>query len=122
MILLNFLTAQSADLFVEAESFTHKGGWVVDQQFMDLMGSSYLLAHGMGEPVGDARTEVVFRRKENTMYMFVHIIGLLPGKTVKVRVSSICMSIIKNGIAAWSRRECLDVATRRKCIGKRTED
>ena len=50
----------SADLFVEAESFTHKGGWVVDQQFMDQMGSSYLLAHGMGVPVEDARTEVTF--------------------------------------------------------------
>ena len=27
-------------LFLEAESFEIKGGWVVDQQFMDLMGSS----------------------------------------------------------------------------------
>ena len=30
--------ASAADLFVEAESFSDKGGWVVDQQFMDLMG------------------------------------------------------------------------------------
>ena len=51
-----------AELFVEAESFTNKGGWVVDQQFMDLMGSSYLLAHGMGIPVKDATTEVTFPR------------------------------------------------------------
>ena len=29
---------RAADLFVETESFSHKGGWVVDQQFMDLMG------------------------------------------------------------------------------------
>ena len=29
----------AASLLVEAESFTEKGGWVVDQQFMDLMGS-----------------------------------------------------------------------------------
>ncbi|MCA1760256.1 MAG: FAD-dependent oxidoreductase, partial [Bacteroidales bacterium] len=35
-------------------------GWVVDQQFMDLMGSSYLLAHGMGVPVADAETTVEF--------------------------------------------------------------
>ena len=46
----------SADLFIEAESFTNKGGWVVDQQFMDLMGSSYLMAHGIGAPVKDAST------------------------------------------------------------------
>ncbi|MHC5057768.1 MAG: ADP-ribosylglycohydrolase family protein, partial [Planctomycetota bacterium] len=36
------------------------GGWVVDQQFVDQMGSPYLLAHGMGEPVADARTTVTF--------------------------------------------------------------
>jgi hypothetical protein len=52
-----------AERFIETESFTDKGGWVVDQQFTDLMGSSYLLAHGMGQPVNDASTEVVFARK-----------------------------------------------------------
>jgi hypothetical protein len=30
----------AADYLLEAEIFTNKGGWVVDQQFMDLMGSS----------------------------------------------------------------------------------
>ena len=43
-------------LLVEAEAFTNKGGWVVDQQFMDQMGSPYLMANGMGEPVEDATT------------------------------------------------------------------
>lgn len=50
----------SANLFIEAESFTHKGGWVVDQQSMEQMGSPYLLAHGMGVPVDDAYTNVIF--------------------------------------------------------------
>ena len=45
-------------LLVEAESFDDLGGWVLDQQFMDLMGSPYLLAHGMGRPVADAVTSV----------------------------------------------------------------
>ncbi len=53
------LVAQQS-ILIEAESFTNKGGWVVDQQFMDLMGSPYLLAHGMGFPVEDATTEVKF--------------------------------------------------------------
>jgi hypothetical protein len=53
------LTAQQSVL-IETESFSNKGGWVVDQQFTDLMGSSYLLAHGMGVPVKDAETEVEF--------------------------------------------------------------
>ena len=54
------VAAEAADLWVEAENFAQKGGWVVDQQFMDLMGSPYLLAHGMGSPVADAATEVEF--------------------------------------------------------------
>jgi hypothetical protein len=54
-------TAGATDfVLVEAESFRETGGWVVDQQFMDLMGSPYLLAHGLGEPVPDAATEVSF--------------------------------------------------------------
>lgn len=60
----------SANLFIEAESFAKKGGWVVDQQFMDLMGSSYLMAHGMGESVEDAQTEVTFPEK-GTYYVYV---------------------------------------------------
>lgn len=62
--------SSAADLFVEAESFRTKGGWVVDQQFMDQMGSPYLLAHGMGTPVGDASTKVVFPEK-GTYYVYV---------------------------------------------------
>ncbi|MEI7733673.1 MAG: FAD-dependent oxidoreductase [Verrucomicrobiota bacterium] len=46
-------------VLVEAEGFTEHGGWVVDPQFMDQMGSPYLLAHGLGAPVKDARTTVV---------------------------------------------------------------
>ena len=41
-------------LLVEAEGFQDHGGWVVDQQFMDEMGSPFLLAHGLGTPVADA--------------------------------------------------------------------
>ena len=45
-------------LLIEAESFSEKGGWCVDQQFMDRMDSPYLIAHGMGRPVADAVTTV----------------------------------------------------------------
>ncbi len=47
-------------ILVEAESFDDPGGWVIDQQFMDVMGSPFLLAHGMGEPVADAETVLQF--------------------------------------------------------------
>jgi hypothetical protein len=43
-------------VLLEAEAFDDCGGWVVDQQFMDQMGSPYLLAHGLGDPVRDAVT------------------------------------------------------------------
>ncbi len=43
-------------IFVEAESFGDRGGWVIDQQSMDQMGSPYLLAHGLGVPVVNATT------------------------------------------------------------------
>ena len=58
------------EVFIETESFSEKGGWVVDQQFMDLMGSSYLLAHGMGKPVADATTMATFP-KTGEYRMFV---------------------------------------------------
>ncbi|HRX79389.1 MAG TPA: hypothetical protein P5307_10035, partial [Pirellulaceae bacterium] len=47
-------------VLVEAESFANHGGWVLDTQFIDNMGSPYLLAHGMGRPLPDATTEVTF--------------------------------------------------------------
>ena len=63
-------TVHAADLFVETESFANKGGWVVDQQFENLMGSSYLMAHGMGVPVADAQTDVKFP-EAGTYYVYV---------------------------------------------------
>ena len=53
------LCAQAETIFIEAESFDDWGGWVNDTQFMDQMGSPYLLAHGLGKPVADAKTTFV---------------------------------------------------------------
>jgi hypothetical protein len=47
-------------VLLEAEAFEEGGGWLVDQQFMDLMGSPYMLAHGLGVPVADAATHAHF--------------------------------------------------------------
>ena len=41
-------------LWLEAERFDDLGGWVNDPQFIDQMGSPYLLANGRGEPLADA--------------------------------------------------------------------
>ncbi len=45
-------------VWVEAESFDHTGGWTNDWQFIDQMGSPYLLAAGLGTPVKDATTAI----------------------------------------------------------------
>ena len=44
-------------IWLEAEHFAKAGGWANDPQFVDLMGSPYLLATGIGKPVADAVTE-----------------------------------------------------------------
>ncbi len=53
--------ARDGMILAEAEGFAQRGGWVVDPQFMDLMGSPYLLAHGLGRPVADASTHVAVK-------------------------------------------------------------
>ena len=68
--LVLFSWAQSKSILVEAESFKDRGGWFIDQQSMDIMGSPYLIAHGMGTPVKAARTMVKFPVKGN-YYVYV---------------------------------------------------
>ena len=57
-VLLSANPARAAEMLVEAESLKDLGGWVVDQQFIDAMGSSYLLAHGLGKPCAAAKGTV----------------------------------------------------------------
>ena len=40
-----------AELLVEVEGFASHGGWQLDTQFIQQMGSPYLLAHGLGKPI-----------------------------------------------------------------------
>lgn len=49
-------SALAQHVLLEAEQFADSGGWDLDQQSMDQMGSPYLLAHGLGVPVKDAVT------------------------------------------------------------------
>ena len=58
-------SSRAQTIFIEAESFDNKGGWVIDQQSMDQMGSPYLLAHGLGIPVDDAVTTIQIPKKGN---------------------------------------------------------
>jgi len=72
------LSAQPLTIFIEAESFTDKGGWVVDPQFVEQMGSPYLLAHGMGIPVKNAQTEIEVE-SSGLYYVWVRTKNWAPG-------------------------------------------
>jgi hypothetical protein len=54
------ISVRAQNILFEAEQFSDTGGWDVDQQFMDQMGSPFLLAHGLGVPVQDAVTTARF--------------------------------------------------------------
>ncbi len=49
-----------AGVLLEAEQFDNPGGWILDTEFIQNMGSPYLMAHGLGRPVEDATTVVRF--------------------------------------------------------------
>ncbi|RTE53080.1 FAD-dependent oxidoreductase [Arenibacter aquaticus] len=70
--------AVSQDMLIEAEGFEDKGGWVVDPQFVEQMGSPYLLAHGMGVPVENAKTRVIFN-KDGEYKVWVRTKNWVPG-------------------------------------------
>ena len=59
-VLILLLSSCHKEIFVECESFDNNGGWVVDPQFVEQVGSPYLMAHGMGEPVENASTTIEF--------------------------------------------------------------
>ena len=53
---------QTDNILVEAEFFDSTGGWKLDQQFYEQVGSAYLLAHGAGVPVEDASTAISVKK------------------------------------------------------------
>lgn len=71
IILFFFAISISAKgILIETESFSSYGGWTLDQQFMDQMGSPYLIAHGLGKPVEDAYTTISIPRS-GTYHIYV---------------------------------------------------
>jgi FAD-dependent oxidoreductase family protein len=57
-LLLTAVAAGAEPIFVEAETFENLGGWSLDTAFTHIVGSPYLLAHGLGHPVADATTKI----------------------------------------------------------------
>jgi len=58
MLILAKYTYGQKTIWIEAEHFKNPGGWINDFQFIDQMGSPYLMANGLGTPADDAITTV----------------------------------------------------------------
>lgn len=78
----NYLFAKSSlssdGVLLEACTFKKRGGWKLDTQFYQQMGGCYLLAHGMGQPVADATTDVTIP-EAGEWYVFVRTRDWCPG-------------------------------------------
>jgi len=68
-----------SSVLIEAERFPDTGGWVIDAQFTEQMGSPYLLAHGMGKPVVNAKTRVQFPLA-GKYHVWVRTLNWVPGE------------------------------------------
>lgn len=79
LILGSLFVSNAQSLLIETETFETKGGWVVDQQFIPSMGSPYLLAHGMGEPVENAKTTLTFP-EGGKYYFWVRTMDWIPSR------------------------------------------
>ena len=77
LALTSLLASNAQSLLVETETFDSKGGWVVDQQFIPSMGSPYLLAHGMGQAVENAKTTLALP-ESGTYYFWVRTMDWVP--------------------------------------------
>jgi hypothetical protein len=78
MLLVFLLAGCKQEILVECESFENHGGWVVDPQFVEQMGSPYLMAHGMGEPVRNASTTIQVP-SSNTYHVWARTTNWAPG-------------------------------------------
>lgn len=68
----------TAGVLVEASSFSDLGGWKLDTQHYQQMGGNYLLAHGMGKPVKNAKTNASIP-ESGTWHVFVRTRNWCPG-------------------------------------------
>ena len=64
-------------LWLEAESFADYGDWRLDTQFTHKMGSAYLIAPGVGKPIGPAKTTLAVPRA-GTWHAWVRTKDWLP--------------------------------------------
>lgn len=99
---------KESSVYIGAGAFADYGGWVLDTQFIPNIGSAYLLAHGLGEPVANAKTSVRFPAPGNYRLWAFTRDWVAPWKTdcapglFKIRVDGIELdTIFGNENAKW---------------------
>jgi hypothetical protein len=105
-----FLTSHAlpatTTVLLEAESFNTPGGWRADTQSVEQMGSVYLLAHGLGQPVVAATTSVTLPAPA-TYRVWVRTRNWVPGAweapgRFKVAVNGAALApVFGTASAAW---------------------
>lgn len=115
------LTAAAESIEILPQAFD-AGGWSLDVQFMDQMGSPYLLAHGMGLPVSDAKAEVTFP-KAGRYRLWVRTRNWADGAPgrFKVLVNGVGEHVFGAGARTWSWEDggTVEVKTTRATVALR---
>ena len=63
-------SVKSDSILLCGSAFDNKGGWISDPQFMEVMGSSCMIAHGLGIPVENASTSF-YVKTEGDYHIYV---------------------------------------------------
>lgn len=84
-------------VFIEAENFKNLGGWLIDSTSMETIGSSYVMAHGMGTPVDDAITEF-YVSQETDYYVWALTRDWTAVWNVKDPIGKFCVKIDGNNL------------------------
>lgn len=127
-LVLGATAGSPAELLVEAEALAELGGWVVDQQSIDVMGSSYLLAHGLGEPVAAAAGTVRFP-ESGSYRMWVRTRDWVPDHpatpgTFKVAIDGVEQAVLfgtESADWAWQAGGMVEVTDRDTAIELRDQ-
>lgn len=82
-------------IWKEAEEFDSLGGWDLDSQFFESLGTAYLIANGMGTPVKDAET-ILKIPKEGTYRLWVRCKNWVPEVRIGKWVGKFKVSVGNN--------------------------
>jgi hypothetical protein len=111
--------AGSSGVLVEAAAFAQPGGWQLDTQHYQQMGGCYLLAHGMGKPIANAKTKVAFP-ETGTWHVWVRTRNWCPGNwqapgRFKLRVGGATLAMefgVEGERWHWQKGGTVEIASR----------